>query len=109
MTGLSLDPYVVETLMAELVGRDRHPSAFLVYLYLWARTAGARSRERRVAVSHHRMAADTGLSRSAVQAAVRALLKRRLLRAEHASRTAVPEYVVLRPWARPASSSRARA
>src|SRR5262252_1663756 len=107
MRPLGLDGYVVDTLMRELVGRDRHPSAFLVYLYLWARTAGARSRERRVAVSHHRVAEDTGLSKSAVQAAVRALVRRRLLRAEHASRTAVPEYVVLRPWARTASSARA--
>ncbi len=100
MRRLTVDAYVLETLMADLVGHDRHPSAFLVYLYLWARTAGSRSRRRRVALSHQRMAEDTGLSKSAVQSAVRALVRRRLLRAERASRTAVPEYFVLRPWMR---------
>ena len=29
---LSLDHYVVDTLMRDLVGHDRRPSAFLVYL-----------------------------------------------------------------------------
>ena len=32
--------YVLDTLMADLVGHDRQPSAFLVYLHLWRRTAG---------------------------------------------------------------------
>ena len=36
----------------------------------------------------------------AVQAALRILLRRQLVRAHHASRTAVPECFVLRPWAR---------
>ena len=41
---LGLDPYVVDTLMPDLVGHDRRPSAFLVYLYLWGRTHAGRSR-----------------------------------------------------------------
>ena len=31
-----LDDYVVEVLMRDLVGHDHIPSAFLVYLHLWA-------------------------------------------------------------------------
>ena len=47
-----------------------------------------------------KLAERTGLSKSAVQAALRILLRRQLIRAQHATRTAVPEYFVQRPWAR---------
>ena len=43
-TSLELDRYVLETLMPDLVGHDRRPAAFIVYLALWARTTGARDR-----------------------------------------------------------------
>src|ERR1041385_7594092 len=33
-----LDRYVIDVLMRDLVGHDHTPSAFLVYLWLWART-----------------------------------------------------------------------
>lgn len=92
------DAYVVETLMPDLVGHDRQPSAFLVYLYLAHRAAGARARS--VAVSLQTVAADTGLSKSAVQRGMRTLSRRRLIRTEKASVTAVPSYTVLRPWLR---------
>jgi hypothetical protein len=46
------------------------------------------------------MAADTGLSKSAVQRGVRTLVRRRLIRIDKTARTAVPAYAVLRPWAR---------
>lgn len=98
MTTLKLDAHVITALMPDLVGHDRQPSAFLVYLYLWSR-AGA-GRERRITVSHQQMADDTGLSKSAVQSAVRTLVRRRLLRCERASATATPVYEVLRPWIR---------
>src|SRR4051812_17951441 len=91
-----LDAYVVDTLMADLVRHDRQPSAFLVYLQLWLRASGRRT----AAVSHQTMADATGLSKSAVQAAVRTLLRRRLIRAARSSPTAVPAYTVLRPWRR---------
>ena len=93
-----LDAYVVETLMPDLVGHDRQPSAFLVYLYLAHRALRARSRS--VAVSLQTLAADTGLSKSAVQRGLRTLARRRLVRVEKASRTSVPAYTVLRPWRR---------
>src|SRR5438105_12460132 len=92
------DPYLLDSLMPDLVGHDRQPSAFLVYLYLSHRAS--RERARSVAISLQGMAVDTGLSKSAVQAALRTLVRRRLLRVEKRSRTAVPAYTVLRPWVR---------
>ena len=90
------DTYVLETLMSDLVLHDHQPSAFLVYLQLSYR-AGPRGR---LHVSHQDMADMTGLSKSAVQAAIRSLSRRRLIRATRESSTAVPEYTVLRPWRR---------
>jgi hypothetical protein len=92
---LVVDAYVVDALMADLVGRERSPSAFLVYLYLWRQGT-----KESVRVSLQHIAAGTGLSKSSVQGAIRLLTRRRLIRAEHASPTAVPEYFVERPWKR---------
>ena len=39
-----LDAYIIDTLMPDLVGHDRQPSAFIVYLYLADRAARARTR-----------------------------------------------------------------
>jgi DNA-binding MarR family transcriptional regulator len=95
---LKLEPYVVEVLLRDLVGHDRSPAAFLVYFSLYALTyaAGRRSAQ----LSLKQVAERTGLSKSAVQAALRILLRRQLIRAVHTTRTAVPEYFVHRPWAR---------
>jgi DNA-binding MarR family transcriptional regulator len=93
-----LDPFIVDSLLPLLVGKDRQPSAFLVYLYLWHR--GSASRRTAIAVSLQTMAEETGLSKSAVQRGVRTLLRRRLIRIEKSSATAVPGYTVLRPWLR---------
>lgn len=99
MTRIPVDRYVVDALMPDLVGHDRAPAAFVVYLFLWARTWGAGARS--VGISHRMLADATGLSKSAVQAAVRLLVRRKLVRAHLVHRTAVPEYTVLRPWVRP--------
>ena|SRR3989442_3845670 len=96
MKTIRFDLYVLDALMPDLVGHDKQPSAFIVYLYLWARLAV--SRVRRIRVSHQDIANDTGLSKSAVQAAVRNLIRRRLIRSQLEFKTAVPEYTVLRPW-----------
>jgi hypothetical protein len=93
-----LDSYLMDSLLPELVGRDRQPSAFLVYLYLWHRASAVRARS--VTVSLQRMAVDTGLSKSAVQRGIRTLLRRRLLKVEKSSPTSIPVYTVLRPWLR---------
>ena len=98
---MRLDPYVVDTLLPDLVGHDRQPSAFLVYLLLW-RLAGAGDAGGGgpVAVALQDVAERTGLSKRGVQDAVAWLVRRRLLRVERASLTAVGTYTVLRPWAR---------
>ena len=92
-----IDTYVLEVLMRDLTAHDKQPSAFLVFLDLWRRASSGRTR--RVSASHQSMADSTGLSKSAVQMAVRTLRRRRLVQCWRASRTAVPEYAVQRPWA----------
>jgi CRP-like cAMP-binding protein len=98
VNSVRFDEYVFESLMADLIGHDRMPSAYVVYLYLYWR--GSENRARSVRASHQQIANDTGLSKSAVQAAVRHLARRKLLRSERASITATPEHFVLRPWRR---------
>lgn len=96
MPRVTLDRHIVSELMRELVGDGRQPSAFLVYLALAAQVAG--QRRRKVTASYQTIADETGLSRSAAQAAVQKLLERGLLRAERTAATAAPTYVVERPW-----------
>lgn len=95
-----MDPYVLETLMPDLVGHDRAPSAFLVYLALWTRTRRRPGRAPEPAASHATLAEATGLSKSAVQNGVRRLARRRLIAIRRSTATATPEYTVLRPWRR---------
>lgn len=97
---MHVDTYVVETLMPDLVGHDRKPSAFLVYLYFW--TACAATHGDSVEVSLREIGERTGLSKRTVQDAVDWLTKRRLLNVERESITAVARYRIHRPWrARP--------
>jgi DNA-binding GntR family transcriptional regulator len=98
MTTFALDTYIVDTLMADLVGHDRQPSAFLVYLYLWRQTHGATAATTQVALLD--IAEGTGLSKRAVQDALGRLAKRKLLTVARESITAVPVYTVQRPWRR---------
>ena len=49
MERFQLDPYVVDVLMPDLVGHDRRPATFVVYLYLLRQAA--RSRRDTVSVS----------------------------------------------------------
>jgi len=90
-----LDPYVMETLLPDLVGHDRAPSAFLVYLKLWHAAGGP---GRRIEISLSSLAVETGLSKSSVQAALRRLTKRGLVTSRRAGPTAVPLYLILAPW-----------
>ena len=98
MARIGLDTYLVESLLPDLVGHDRQPSAFIVYLYLWWRSGGRPGRTS--TVSLQQIASDTGLSKSAVQQALRTLKRRRLVAADRESTTAVPDYRVLTPWRR---------
>jgi phage replication O-like protein O len=96
VTEFTLDGYVVETLMRDLVGHDKSPSSFLVYLYLWRQTLGKGADS--VEISHQTLAELTGLSKSAVQSAIRNLLRRKLIQSEKSTVTSTPEYSVNRPW-----------
>ena len=95
---LQLDDYIVDTLMADLIGHDRHPSAFLVYLFLWRITHGDRAAHAQIALQD--IAERTGLSKRSVQGALGWLVKRRLVSMTRASLTAIPVYTVMRPWGR---------
>lgn len=93
----TLDPYVLDVLMPDLVGHEHAPSAFLVYLYLWHRIEANGGRA--VQLSYATIGLETGLSRITAQRAIALLLRRQLISATSVSRTAVPSYLVLRPWA----------
>src|SRR5881394_1832382 len=92
----SVDNYVVDTLLRDLVGHDRSPAAFLVYLFLWRRTRGSGAPT--VRLSHRDIAEETGVSKSAVQQALRILHRRGLVQSKQRHPTATPEHSVLRPW-----------
>jgi hypothetical protein len=96
-TGIILDPYIHGTLLRDLVGHDHKPSAFLVYLWLYAEQQRSR---RPLPISYADLAENTGLSRSASQAAIVWLVRRKLLSVTRESVTATPVYSVARPWRR---------
>jgi len=98
MATITLDRYVVDTLTPDLVGHDRQPSAFLVYLYLWRQADENGAQTAQIALQD--FAEATGLSKRAVQGALGRLVKRRLVTVARASITAVPVYTVQRPWRR---------
>jgi DNA-binding MarR family transcriptional regulator len=91
-----VDDYVCDVLMRDLVGHDRQPTSFLVYLYLSYEIG--RSKRERVQVSYQNLADAIGISKSAAQQAVRWLVKRKLLESRKDAPTAIPMYRVLRPW-----------
>jgi transcription initiation factor IIE alpha subunit len=95
---LSLDSYILDVLMRDLTEHDKRPSAFLVYLHLWRQTVamGRRFTE----LSYQEITEGTGLSKSAVQSAVRLLRRRRLVSISKKNATATPVYRVERPWVR---------
>lgn len=91
-----IDAYVVDTLMADLCGHDRRPSAFLVYLCLACEAQ--RRRAEAVPLSLQEIATRTGLAKSTVQTAIRHLKRRGLLDAELEATTAAPLRRVVAPW-----------
>ena len=95
---MTIDDYVFDVLMRDLVGHDHAPSAYLVYLHLWSQTIGQKVKTARL--SHQMIADATGLSKSAVQAGFRRLVRRHLVRVTRESATAIPEYQIARPWRR---------
>lgn len=94
---IKLDEYVTDVLLPDLVGHDRRPVSFLIYLWL---SAHATPPEPIVQISFQELAESVGVSKSAAQSAVRWLVRRRLLSASKARATAIPRYTVLTPWRR---------
>lgn len=95
---MRIDPYIIDTLMRDLVAHSRSASAFLVYLQLYRYTHGEGRPS--VAMSHAVLAESAGISKRAVQAAVGHLAERKLVRQRKAYATATPVYTVLTPWVR---------
>jgi hypothetical protein len=92
---VTFDAYVTDVLLRDLVGHDRRPASFLVYLWLTAehtRTGAP------VRISYQKLAESIGLSKSSAQSAVAWLLKRKLLTATRQTATDTPTYAVLKPW-----------
>lgn len=94
---LSLDEYITEVLMRDLVGHDRRPASFLIYLWL---AAEQQRKGAAVQISYQDLAESTGVSKSSAQAAVGWLVRRKLIAAKKATVTSTPEYNVLTPWRR---------
>ena len=93
---IPIDDYVLDVLMRDIVGHDRQPAAYLVYLHLFGRAA--RQKWKPVAASLRSLAEATGLSKSAVQTALDLLRRRELIDTESEHSTAIPTHRVLRHW-----------
>ncbi len=92
---LSIDRYVVDALMRDLVGHDRRPSAFLIYMAIEAQVqAGVRG------MSYASLAEYAGLSRRATQDAVAHLARRKLIEVMRPGPTEIAVFRVLAPWRR---------
>src|SRR5260370_29865050 len=99
-----IDDYITDVLLRDLVGHDRRPVSFLVYLWLAVEQA---RRGAAVQISYQELAENIGVSKSSVQAAVSWLRGRKLVAATKENATAFPRYTVLTPWkctSRPQSS-----
>jgi len=90
-----IDDYVADVLMRDLVGHDKRPVSFLVYLWL---AAEQQRRDAAVQISYQKLAESIGVSKSAAQAAVSWLVRRKLLLVSKETVTSTPRYKVQRPW-----------
>jgi hypothetical protein len=95
MDRFGVDTYVIDALMPDLVGHDRRPSAFLVYLYLWRKSGGA---ARPTSASYQMLSDGTGLSKRAVQTAIALLQRRQLVSIVKKTATATPIFTLRCHW-----------
>jgi hypothetical protein len=93
---IPIDDYVIDVLMCDIVGHDRQPASYLVYLYLYGRAT--RGKWKPVSASLRMLADATGLSKSAVQTALENLRRRELIVTTTDHATAVPCHRVFRHW-----------
>jgi hypothetical protein len=98
MERLTIDAYVVDVLMPDLVGHDRRPATFVVYLFLLR--LAAKARRDTISVSLQTIATKTGLSKSSVQTALRHLRRRKLLDPTVTATVVAPARRIMRPWVR---------
>jgi hypothetical protein len=92
---IKLDEYVLDSLMRDLVGHDRRPTSFLVYLWL---AAEQQRRRTSVTIGYSDLAESVGVSKSSAQAAVAWLIHRNLISSTKTKVTATPRYTVQTPW-----------
>jgi hypothetical protein len=92
---VKLDQYVLDSLMRDLVGHDRRPASYLVYLWL---AAEQQRQKRPVSISYSDLAESVGVSKSSAQSAVAWLIHRKLISSTKANVTATPNYTVQTPW-----------
>ena len=93
---IEVEAYAVDSLMADLVGHDRRPSAYILYLALVRLCAETGE----VGISLQGLATATGLSKTAVQRSAAHLLRRGLIAVRSSGLTVAPRYSVLTPWRR---------
>ena len=82
--------------MIDLVGHDRRPAAYVLYLALLRLGAA----EAEVGISLQGLAAETGLSKSAVQRSVAHLARRKLISIRSSGPNQAPRYRAHQPWRR---------
>ena len=70
-----IDDYVTDVLMRDLVGHDKRPVSFLVYLWLAAEQV---RRGAAMQISYQELAESIGVSKSSAQSAVQWLVRRKL-------------------------------
>jgi hypothetical protein len=92
---VKLDGYVLDSLMRDLVGHDRKPASYLVYLWL---AAEQQRQNKAVSVSYSELAESVGISKSSAQGAVAWLIHRKLISSMKTNVTATPNYAVQTPW-----------
>ena len=81
--------------MRALVGHDRRPISYLVYLWL---AAEPQRQKKPVSISYSDLAESVGVSKSSAQGAVAWLIRRKLISSTKANVTATPSYAVQIPW-----------
>ena len=89
------DDYVIDVLMRDLVGHDRRPVSFLIYMWL---VAEQKRRDGAVEISYQELAENVGASKSSAQAAVAWLIRRKLLTSAKKTVTATPQYTTHKTW-----------
>jgi hypothetical protein len=92
---VKLDEYVLDSLMRDLVGHDRRPVSYLVYLWL---AAEQQRQHKAVSISYSDLAESVGVSKSSAQLAVAWLINRKLISSTKTNVTATPSYTVQAPW-----------